>query len=196
MLIGYARVSTDDQTLDLQRDALTQAGCDRIFTETMSGAKADRPGLAEALAFARPGDTLVVWRLDRLGRSLRHLIETVTGLADRGVGFKSLTESIDTTSPGGKLIFHIFGALAEFERDLIRERTQAGLTAARSRGRTGGRPKVKAFTDPKKLALARQLYAAGQTSVDALCGMFKISRATFYRYVASAADGDAADTAK
>ena len=162
----------------------------------MSGATAARPGLAEALAYARPGDTLVVWRLDRPGRSLRHLIETVTDLEKRGVGFKSLTESIDTTSPGGKLIFHIFGALAEFERDLIRERTNAGLTAARSRGRTGGRPKVKAFADPKKLALARQLYAAGQTPVDTICQMFKISRATFYRYVAVAPDGTAADSAK
>ena len=189
MQIGYARVSTEEQTLDLQRDALTKAGCDRILTDRISGARAARPGLAEALAYARPGDTLVVWRLDRLRRSLRHIIETVTDLERRGVGFKSLTESIDTTSPGGKLIFHIFGALAEFERDLIRERTNAGLTAARARGRKGGRPKVKAFTDPKKLALARQLYAAGQTPVDALCGMFKISRATFYRYVAG--DGTA-----
>ena len=186
MLIGYARVSTDDQTLDLQRDALTTAGCDRLFTDTMSGATAARPGLMEALGFARPGDTIVVWRLDRLGRSLRHLIETVTALATRGVGFKSLTESIDTTSPGGKLIFHIFGALAEFERDLIRERTHAGLAAARARGRTGGRPKVKAFADPKKLAAARKLYADQQTSVDTMCQMFKISRATFYRYVAPA----------
>src|SRR3712207_6335019 len=143
MQIGYARISTDDQTLDLQRDALAKAGCDQLFTDTMSGATADRPGLAEALAYTRPGDTLVVWRLDRLGRSLRHLIETVTDLEQRGVGFKSLTEAIDTTSPGGKLIFHIFGALAEFERDLIRERTRAGLVAARTRGRTGGRPKVK-----------------------------------------------------
>ena len=196
MLIGYARVSTDDQTLDLQRDALLKASCDRILTDTMSGATATRPGLGDALTYARPGDTLVVWRLDRLGRSLRHLIETVTDLERRGVGFKSLTESIDTTSSGGKLIFHIFGALAEFERDLIRERTQAGLVAARSRGRRGGRPKVKAFTDPTKLALARQLYAAGQTPVDALCQMFKISRATFYRYVAVVPDGTAADSAK
>ena len=184
MLIGYARVSTEDQTLDLQRDALTKAGCDRLFTDTMSGAKADRPGLAEALAFARPGDTLVVWRLDRLGRSLRHLIETVTALEQRGIGFKSLTESIDTTSPGGKLVFHIFGALAEFERDLIRERTHAGLTAARARGRTGGRPTVKAFQDPKKLAAAKKLYEDKQTPVDTICQMFKISRPTFYRYLA------------
>src|SRR6476661_2635842 len=127
MLIGYARVSTTDQTLALQQDALADAGCEKIFTDTASGSLAERPGLAEALNFARSGDTLVVWRLDRLGRSLRHLIDTVTTLEQRGVGFKSLTEAIDTTSSGGKLVFHIFGALAEFERDLIRERTQAGL---------------------------------------------------------------------
>jgi DNA invertase Pin-like site-specific DNA recombinase len=128
MLIGYARVSTADQTLDLQKDALQKAGCERTFTDTASGAKSERIGLDEALSYVRAGDTLVVWRLDRLGRSLRHLIETITGLANRGIGFKSIMESIDTTTSGGKLIFHIFGALAEFERDIIRERTQAGLT--------------------------------------------------------------------
>jgi DNA invertase Pin-like site-specific DNA recombinase len=116
MQIGYARVSTEDQTLDLQRDALTAAGCGQIFTDTRSGARSDRPGLAQALAYVRPADTLVVWRLDRLGRSLPHLIETITALEGRGIGFRSLTEAIDTTSSGGKLIFHIFGALAEFER--------------------------------------------------------------------------------
>ena len=187
MLIGYARVSTDDQTLDLQKDALEKAGCSRIFTDIISGAKAERLGLSEALGFMRAGDTLVVWRLDRLGRSLRQLIETVTDLEKRGIGFRSLTEAIDTTSPGGKLVFHIFGALAEFERDLIRERTQAGLTAARARGRHGGRPKAKAFRDPKKLALARKLYAEQQTPVATICQMLGVSRATFYRYVAPAA---------
>jgi DNA invertase Pin-like site-specific DNA recombinase len=195
MQIGYARVSTEDQTLDLQRDALTKAGCDRIFTDMMSGATADRPGLAQALVFARPGDTVVVWRLERLGRSLRHLIDAIIDLERRGVGFCSLTEAIDTTSPGGKLVFHLFAALAEFERDLIRERTRAGLTAARARGRTGGRPKVKAFADPKRLAAARKLYADQHTSVDTSCQMFKISRATFYRYVAPAASRTALDTA-
>jgi DNA invertase Pin-like site-specific DNA recombinase len=135
MLIGYARVSTTDQTLDLQKDALKKAGCSKIFTDTASGAKAERTGLDEALNYVRSGDTLVVWKLDRLGRSLPHLIETITGLNNRGIGFKSITEAIDTTTSGGKLIFHIFGALAEFERDIIRERTQAGLNAARSRGR-------------------------------------------------------------
>src|ERR671938_239242 len=178
MLIGYARISTDEQTLHLQRDALDKAGCERTFTDTISGATAERPGLSQALTFARPGDTLVVWRLDRLGRSLRQLIETVTDLEKRGIGFRSLTESIDTTSPGGRLVFHLFGALAEFERDLIRERTRAGLTAARARGRKGGHPTVTAFRDPKKLAMARQLYAAKQTPVDTICQMFKVSRAT------------------
>jgi DNA invertase Pin-like site-specific DNA recombinase len=142
MLIGYARVSTDDQNLDLQRDALKQAGCEQIFTDHISGTKAERPGLTDALSHLRDGDTLVVWRLDRLGRTLPHLIETVNGLQNRGIGFKSLTESIDTTTSGGKLIFHIFGALAEFEREIIRERTNAGLSAARARGRKGGRPKA------------------------------------------------------
>jgi len=151
MDVGYARVSTGEQTLDLQRDALAAAGVGKVFTETASGTKADRPVLEAALAYLRPGDTLVVWRLDRLGRSLRHLIESVALLAERRIGFKSLTEQIDTTTSGGKLVFHVFGALAEFERDLIRERTHAGLAAARARGRTGGRP--KALTDPKKLAL-------------------------------------------
>jgi DNA invertase Pin-like site-specific DNA recombinase len=149
----------------------------------VSGAKAERPGLTNALGHLRDGDTLVVWRLDRLGRSLPHLIETVTALADRGVGFRSLTEAIDTTHTGGRLIFHIFGALAEFERDLIRERTRAGLTAARARGRTGGHPRVRSLADPKQLAVAKRLYAAKETSVGDLCRMFKVSRATFYRYI-------------
>jgi len=182
MNIGYARVSTGDQTLHLQLDALRAAGCERLFEETASGVKAERPILKEAIAFLRPGDTLVVWRLDRLGRSLQHLIETVTALADRGIGFRSLTEQIDTTTSGGKLIFHVFGALAEFERDLIRERTNAGLAAARARGRTGGRPKKLA--DPKQLALARRLYAdGGQTDIATICKTLGISRATLYRYV-------------
>lgn len=183
MNIGYARVSTGDQTLDLQLDALTKAECGRIFTETASGAKSDRPVLKEAIAYIRPGDTLVVWRLDRLGRSLQHLIATVTELQDRGIGFRSLTEQIDTTTSGGKLVFHVFGALAEFERDLIRERTNAGLAAARARGRTGGRP--KALADPKQLALARRLYADGETDVATICQTLDISRATLYRYLKS-----------
>ena len=132
MLIGYARVSTTEQTLALQQDALEKEGCDRIFTDTTSGSTTDRQGLEDALSQLRKGDVLIVWRLDRLGRSLKHLIETITALNDRGIGFKSTTEQIDTTTSGGKLIFHIFGALAEFERDIIKERTQAGLQAASS----------------------------------------------------------------
>jgi DNA invertase Pin-like site-specific DNA recombinase len=143
MLVGYARVSTTDQHLDLQRDALKQARCEKTFEDTMSGAKAERPGLQHALAYLREGDTLVVWKLDRLGRSLRDLMTIMADLEQRGIGFKSLQESIDTTTPGGRLIFHVFAALAEFERDLIRERTHAGLTAARARGRKGGKkPKL------------------------------------------------------
>ena len=141
MLIGYARVSTHEQNLDLQEDALKAAGCKKVYTDKTSGTRAERPGLEKALADVRPGDSLVVWKLDRLGRSLKHLIETVTDLSHRGVGFRSLQEAIDTTTSGGKLIFHVFGALAEFERDIIRERTLAGLAAARARGRTGGRPR-------------------------------------------------------
>lgn len=155
MLIGYARVSTADQKLDLQNDALTKAGCERIFTDTAGGAGAERTGLEQALSFARKGDTIVVWKLDRLGRSLRHLVETLAALRDRGIGFRSLQESIDTTTSGGKLVFHVFAALAEFERDLIRERTRAGLDAARARGKKGGRrPKL----DDKKRAQALILH--------------------------------------
>jgi DNA invertase Pin-like site-specific DNA recombinase len=168
MLIGYSRVSTQEQTLNLQKDALHNAGCTKIFTDTASGAKAERKGLEEALNYVRKGDTLVVWRLDRLGRSL---------LEERGIGFKSLTENIDTTTSGGKLIFHIFGALAEFERNLIRERTQAGLTAARARGKKGGRP--KAITVQKR-SIAQELYDTGHPIMD-ICRTLKISRATLYR---------------
>jgi len=178
MLLGYARVSTGDQTLDLQTDALNAAGCDQVFKDIISGAKADRPGLDDALRYVRSGDTLVVWRLDRLGRSLQHLIETVTVLEQRGIGFRSLTESIDTTTPGGKLIFHVFGALAEFERDLIRERTHAGLAAARARGRVGGRPKK---LDAKTLAMAKRLHADKQTDIATICSTLGISRTTLYR---------------
>jgi len=162
MDIGYARVSTGEQTLDLQLDALKAAGCGKIYQETASEAKADRSVLDEVLGYLRKGDTLVVWRLDRLGRSLKHLIE-----------------QIDTTTPGGKLIFHVFGVLAEFERDLIRERTHAELAAARARGRLGGRPKKLA--DAKQLAAAHALYDGGQTDVDTICATLGISRATLYR---------------
>jgi DNA invertase Pin-like site-specific DNA recombinase len=179
MDVGYARVSTGEQTLDLQLDALAKAGCGKVFEETASGAKADRVVLAKLLGYLRAGDTLVVWRLDRLGRSLGHLIATVAELAERGVGFRSLTERIDTTTSGGKLVFHVFGALAEFERDLVRERTQAGLAAARARGRLGGRPRK--LGDPKKLALALALYDGGRADVATICATLGVSRATLYR---------------
>ncbi len=181
MLVGYARVSTEDQNLDLQTDALQKAGCGKLFTDIASGAKDERVGLAEALGFLRPGDTLVVWKLDRLGRSLKHLIETVTALQGRKVGFRSLQESIDTTTSGGKLIFHVFGALAEFERDIIRERTLVGLAAARARGRKGGRPRN---LDNKKKRHAMLLHADPANSAKDICRTLGISRATLYRYLA------------
>jgi DNA invertase Pin-like site-specific DNA recombinase len=180
MLIGYARVSTHDQTLALQQDALEKAGCTRIFTDTASGAKTERKGLDEAIAYVRNGDVLVVWRLDRLGRSLPHLITTMTNLEERGIGFKSLTENIDTTTSGGKLIFHIFGALAEFERNLIRERTQAGLLAARARGRRGGRPKA---LRGNRVNIAQALYNNKGNSIAEICRTLRISRATLYRHI-------------
>src|SRR3954470_18612384 len=180
MLIGYARVSTQDQTLNLQKDALEKLGCNKIFTDTASGAKAERKGLDEALEYVREGDTLVVWRLDRLGRSLKHLIETITELNNRKIGFKSIQENIDTTTSGGKLVFHIFGALAEFERDIIRERTQAGLIAARARGRQGGRRKT---LTPKQIAMVKKLYADKTTPIRDICKSFNISRMTLWRYV-------------
>src|SRR3954469_11479620 len=151
MLIGYARISTLDQTLALQQDALSAAGSEQLYTDTVSGSVTERPGLSQALSHLRAGDTLVVWRLDRLGRSLAHLIETVRQLHALGIGFRSLQEQIDTTTSGGKLVFHVFGALAEFERDLIRERTHAGLAAARRRGRLFGRPKVLVPQQVKQL---------------------------------------------
>jgi DNA invertase Pin-like site-specific DNA recombinase len=177
MLIGYARVSTHDQTLHLQQDALKKAECSKIFTDTASGVKTERKGLDEALSYVRNGDTLVVWRLDRLGRSLPHLITTMTDLEERGIGFKSLTENIDTTTSGGKLIFHIFGALAEFERNLIRERTTAGLTAARARGRKGGRPRS---LSARQLIVAQDLYEKRHPIAE-ICRTLKVSKATLYR---------------
>jgi DNA invertase Pin-like site-specific DNA recombinase len=180
MLIGYARVSTNDQTLNLQLDALKQAGCKQVYTDTASGSQTERPGLGDALSHLRPGDALVVWRLDRLGRSLRDLIDRITQLNDRKIGFRSLTEQIDTTTSGGKLIFHIFGALAEFERDIIRERTNAGLTAARSRGKVGGR---RRSLSQKDIALVKKLYADKSTAIADICRSFNISRWTLRRYV-------------
>lgn len=182
MRIGYARVSTVDQTLDLQLDALKAAGCDEanIFTDTISGSKTARPGLEQAFRYLRPGDTLVVWRLDRLGRSLKHLIETITALHEKGIGFKSLNEQIDTATPTGKLIFHVFGALAEFERDLIRERTHAGLLAARARGKRGGRP---AKLSPQQVAMAQKMHSDPSIPLEELLKTFKVSKATLYRYL-------------
>jgi DNA invertase Pin-like site-specific DNA recombinase len=174
-------VSTGEQTLDLQLDALTEAECGKVSTETAGGAKADRPVSAEVLTYLRAGDTLVVWRLDRLGRLLPHLIQTLTDLANRGVGFNSLTEQIDTTTPGGKPVFHVLGALAEFERDLTRERTHAGLAAARARDRIGDRP--KALVDLKQIALAQAPYDGGQTDIETICRTLGVSRATLDRYI-------------
>lgn len=158
--VGYARVSTADQDPALQHDALGAAGCEKVFEDRASGARADRAGLQAALAYAREGDVLVVWKLDRLGRSLPHLIETVTSLAECGIGFRSITEAIDTTTPGGRLVFHLFGALGQFERDLIQERTRAGLAAAATRGRKGGR---KPVVTVEKLERARAIIAKGLT---------------------------------
>jgi DNA invertase Pin-like site-specific DNA recombinase len=183
MNVGYARVSRFEQNLDLQRDALTAEGCERIFVEKASGAREDRPELEQALQFARPGDTLVVWKLDRLGRSLKHLMATVEALERRRIGFKSLTEHLDTTTPGGKLIFHLFGALAEFERNLTRERTLAGLSAARARGRQGGHPRALALNDAKKVAMAQALYNDKANSIPDICKTLQVSRSTLYRYI-------------
>ena len=185
-LIGYARVSTAVQDTALQTDALRKAGCARIFEDTVSGAKADRPGLAAALAYLRDGDVLAVWRLDRLGRSLPHLIETVGALDARGVGFLSLTESIDTTTSGGRLIFHVFGALGQFERDLIRERTKAGLTAAAARGRKGGR---KPVVTADKLQRAREHIGNG-LNVREAAARLKIGKTALYAALQAASAVD------
>lgn len=178
--IGYARVSTLDQNLDLQRDALTKAGCEKVIVDTISGVTTARPGLEKVKEQLRAGDTLVVWRLDRLGRSLKDLIAWVGYLEEHKVGLLSLQEAIDTSTSAGKLTFHLFGALAEFERTLIRERTQAGLTAARARGRKGGRPPV---LDNDKRSLAVQLYHEKKLPIVRICKMMGISKPTLYVYV-------------
>ena len=188
-LIGYARVSTAEQDTALQTDALRKAGCDKIFEDTASGAKAERPGLAAALAYVREGDTLVVWRLDRLGRSLPHLIETIGALQARGVGFRSLSEAIDTTTSGGRLIFHVFAALGQFERDLIRERTRAGLRAAAARGRKGGR---KPVVTAEKLQRARE-YLANGLNVREAAARLKVGKTALYAALKAAGSGRAAD---
>jgi DNA invertase Pin-like site-specific DNA recombinase len=186
VLIGYARVSTDDQNLDLQLDALKEAGCEKSFTDTTSGAKSERTGLRDALEYLREGDVLVVWKLDRLGRSLKHLIETITALDQRKIGFKSLRENFDTTTSGGRLVFHLFGALAEFERELIRERVTAGLAAARARGRKGGRPRK---LDERKLALARSMLTDPSITVTEIARTLGVDRTTLYRNLRSSRNG-------
>jgi len=178
--IGYSRVSTVDQAADLQHDEFARAGCSRVFTDTASGSATERPQLSAALDYLREGDVLVVWRLDRLGRSLKHLVQVVSDLHDRGVGFRSLHENIDTTTPTGRLVFHIFAALAEFERDLIRERTTAGLAAARARGRKGGR---KPVLTARKVKVAHQMYQAGDSTVAEIAAVLGVSRATVYRHL-------------
>lgn len=182
MLIGYARVSSNDQNLNLQKDALKKAGCEKIFVDKESGLLSARPGLERALETLRKGDTLLVWRLDRLGRSLKHLIQLMGELEKKKISFRSLQESINTVSPGGKLIFHMFGALAEFERNLIRERTMAGLAAARARGRKGGRPKS---LDSKQQEAAIELYNQRNHSVQEICSIMGISKTTLYHYLHS-----------
>lgn len=184
MKIGYARVSTQDQDIQLQIDALNADGCERIYQDVVSGSKAARPGLDGLLSHLRPGDTVVVWKLDRLGRSLKHLIETVSGFEDTGVGFRSITEGIDTTTPAGKLVFHIFASLAEFERALIIERTKAGLESARARGRVGGNRAVD-IPDAAREAMI-SLYdnhAENKMTVEDIVKPYGISRSTFYKYV-------------
>jgi DNA invertase Pin-like site-specific DNA recombinase len=180
MLIGYARVSTQDQNPALQLDALHAAGCEKIFTEKASGAQRDRPELIAALTYIRPGDTLVVWKLDRLARSMKQLIETVEGLQEGGMGFRSLTEAIDTTTPSGRLVFHIFGALAEFERSIIKERTRAGLDAAKARGRIGGRPPKLSTED---LKAAKALLADPSITVGEVAKRLGVAPATLYRHL-------------
>lgn len=184
-MVGYARVSTNGQELQLQLDALLKAECAKkgIFTDKVSGSKSARPGLDECLAHLKPGDTLVVWRLDRLGRSVRHLIDVVEDLRERGVGFKSLCDgAIDTTTASGELVFHIFTALAQFERELIQERTRAGLEVARARGRTGGRNPI--VTDDPRVQTAKKMHADKTMPIADICTTLRISRPTLYRYVA------------
>jgi len=178
MLVGYARVSTHDQSLDLQKDALKKAGCEKIFTDIGSGANFERKGLLDALNYMRIGDCLVVWKLDRLSRSLKDLITTINEINNKKMFFQSLQEQLSTTSSAGKLVFHVFGALAEFERDVIRDRTRAGLTAARARGRLGGRPRIM---DQSKIGMAKALMVDTNNSIKDICSTLSISKTTLYR---------------
>ena len=179
MKFGYARISRLEQNLNLQRDALVACGCEEIITDEVSGSKTERPGLNKVLEKVRSGDVLVVWRLDRLGRSLKHLIELVNQFNQKGIIFKSLTENIETQTNNGRLVFNIFASLAEFERNLIRERTLAGLSSARSRGRVGGRP----IANQSKVDAAIQLYRKKELTVDQICKVIGISRGTLYKYI-------------
>ncbi len=183
MIIGYARVSTKEQIFDLQIDALKKAGCKKIYREVVSGARAERQVLNELLENIRSGDVLVIWKLDRLGRSLKHLVELVNGLSDKGIGLKSINDPIDTTTPQGRLVFNIFASLAEFERDLIRERTNAGLSAARSRGRTGGRPKGLTQKGEAISCAAETLYRERKLSVQQIADRLGIAKSTLYSYL-------------
>jgi DNA invertase Pin-like site-specific DNA recombinase len=183
MNIGYARVSTRDQTVALQVDALTAVGCGKVYTEVISGAATERPILTKLLDEVRPGDIVVVWKLDRLGRSLKHLVETVNLLLQQDVGIKSLNDPIDTTTPQGRLVFNLFASLAEFERDVIRERTQAGLSAARARGRTGGRPKGLPQQAQATACAAETLYREGKLSAQQIAEHLHISKSTLYAYL-------------
>lgn len=181
--VGYARVSTKDQSLDLQTDALSKADCGKVYKEVASGAKTARPVLDDLLANLRQGDVLVVWKLDRLGRSLKHLVALTNDLLERQVGLVSLNDPVDTTTPQGRLVFNIFASLAEFERDLIRERTQAGLVAARSRGRTGGRPSGLSKQAEATAMAAETLYKEGDLSVRAIAERLGVSKPTLYKYL-------------
>ena len=187
MKIGYARVSTNDQNKSMQLDALRAAGCERVFEDTASGATESRPGLDEALAFARKGDELVVWKLDRVGRSLPHLVKLMAQLRDQGIGFRSVTENIETETPGGRLVMHMFAALAEFERDLIRERTRSGLESARARGRTGGRKPL----EPAKLKALTAMWATKTMTANEIATQLDIGRRTVFKYVKGLPGGKA-----
>ena len=185
MIIGYARVSTNEQRDILQIDALKQAGCIKIFTDRTSGAYKKRPGLSKAMGSLKNGDTLIVWKLDRLGRSLIDLVEIVNSLKGKGINFLSLQESINTNTGVGKLTFHIFASIAEFERDIIKERTMAGILAARKRGRIGGRP--RALTQ-NEIIKAKELHKVKALAVSDICNIFDIGRSTFYRYINTASN--------
>jgi DNA invertase Pin-like site-specific DNA recombinase len=185
--IGYARVSTNGQDLDLQVRELKVAGCKQVFTDRVSGSKSERPGLDACLKTLKKGDTLLVWRLDRLGRSMQHLVNVVADLKGKGVGFKSIRDgAIDTTTASGELVFNIFAALAQFERELIRERTMAGLSAARARGKLGGRKPV--LPDAPRVLSAKKLHADKTISIGDICNTLKISRATLYRYLSMSSE--------